>query len=138
MLKRLKPSIQAYSTVIEIFLKVDITNSITITFYFLILFTSLSRHTFSSTLLKSRSSVNFSDYICMSMYITYTNLHIYILLKKHTLIYFHIYKILYLIGSSIMARKLALSVGFCILLNVGIKYYSISRARHNLLIICAR
>lgn len=73
-------------------------------------------------------------------------MHLYVHTYLHIPTYTHTYTNrtlsvntkLYLIRSSIMARKLALPVTFRILLHIGIKYHSISGAGHNLFIIRAR
>ena len=45
--------------------------------------------------------------------------------------------VLHLIGSPIVARKLALSVGLCVLLDVGVEDHAVPRAGHELLVVRA-
>lgn len=144
--KRVKPGREFSNTTAEASLKADICllrawllkqlQSLLpqLTSYSLTLSASLSRSI----------SWNFSAYICMKVCIhnihmcEHTSTHTYTYTKTYPhYILYAITTILYLVGSSIMARKLALSVGFCILLNVGIKYHSVSRAGYNLLVVCA-
>lgn len=69
---------------------------------------------------------------------THISTHSYLYTQTYTNRTLSVNTKLYLIRSSIMARKLALPVTFRILLHIGIKYHSISGAGHNLFIIRAR